>query len=89
MESLPTKFVNFLATCWEIPIEVLSDVFMDTDTIEERNFIIFSMCFDTYLEFVHEITNFCDMTDKQRTRLFNKHYDNFLAESVKLQYLYE
>lgn len=89
INQLPTKYVNFIATCWEMPSEVLAEIFMQTDSIEDRNFAILMECFDLYLKVMHDINNFFDSTTKKQVALFNKYYDNFLAESVKMQYLYE
>lgn len=87
--SLPTKFVNFIASSWEIPAHVLETIFMETDSMEERNNVIFNECFVYYLELCHDITNFWTTTDKRRTALWDKYFDSFLAETVKMAYLYE
>jgi hypothetical protein len=87
--KLPTKFANFIATSWQMPQDFLADIFMEAENIEERNFTILIECFGVYMDTVHKIDNFWDLTEKQRMRLFTKHYDSFLAESVKLAYIYE
>jgi fibrillarin-like rRNA methylase len=87
--NLPTKYVNFIATCWEMPAEVLADIFDACDTIEDRNIAVLMECFDLYMRVVHNIDNFFDLTAKKQSTLFDKNYDNFLAESVKMRYFYE
>lgn len=87
-EGYSTEFANFLAVCWEMPAEFLEMVFMETENIAQRNNWIVNECFEFYLEVYHEITNFWSLTENKREKLIQKHYDNFLAESVRTRYMY-
>lgn len=88
-EGFSTEYANFLAVSWDMPFEFLEMAFMETDNIEQRNNWVVNECFTFYLEVYHNIDNFWDLTEKQQQRLINKHYDNFLAESVRARYIYD
>ena len=80
------KLANFLAVAWEMPTEYVSEIFLNTESIEERNNLIHIECFAAYMFEYHNISNIFDMEDDELTELFNEYEDSFFAESVRLNF---
>lgn len=76
-----TKLANFLAVAYKIPHEILSEIYLDSETIDERNDIIFQLCFDIFLKYSKEIEEYDDFD-----ALFDEHYIEFYNEAAILRF---
>jgi hypothetical protein len=84
--NCPTKLANFLAEAWEMPLDYLEQIFMETPNFDQRNNVIYNQCFAMYMEEYHDMEDIFDLDFDELDEIFDEYQDQFYAESLKMKF---
>ncbi len=75
-----TGIANDIAVIWQMPEDLLMDIYLMTDTMQRRNLMLIVMCFATY----YYEENHSELNFEQSINLFKEQIHEFMVKTAKM-----
>jgi len=85
-DILTTNMANFLAVTYRVPSDLLEDIFLKSNSMDQRNFNVTMSCFIMFM-IESEITeDYEQLSGEYLQNQFSKYFQEFLAFTVIKKY---